>query len=382
MDEPFFREWSTRVAGERRSLARASALAVSLGLPVADLHPLVVVGSKGKGTTATYAAATLRSAGLRVGLITSPGYRSHRERVRLDGVALSVDELAAMASSLDVALSSLPPRTPGSGYVSPTGAFTLAGLAWLVAHDVDALVVEAGMGGASDESSLTLPSVVAVTTIFEEHLGVIGDDLEAIARDKAGTINRFTRAVLTAPQSPLVADILAPFNPAPARGEAFVRLAGAGSSPVETNAALGHHAAQAYLRVLGRPPAPETLPEVRLPGRQSVHHLGSQTWLLDSAIDPTGIEAALAWCRAQVGDPTTILLAIPDTKDREACLKALAGLPVTLVRSEASHLTFTPADLPTLAELPPLGDTVLALGTISFIGEVLDMLDVDMERLF
>lgn len=369
-DEPFFREWSERVPGERRSLARAGLLAPALGLAVGDLHPLVVVGSKGKGTTATYAAATLRSAGLRVGLITSPGYRSHRERVRLDGVALSVAEFSAMASALSVALSSLPARAPGSGYVSPTGAFTLAGLAWLVGQDVDALVVEAGMGGASDESSLTLPSVVAVTPIFEEHLDVLGPDLAAVARDKTATINRFTRSVVAAPQSPLVAEILATTAPAATPVVADASL-------VATNAAVGYSAAQEYLKALGKPAAPEGLPEVRLPGRHSLHRLGSQTWALDSAISPEGIDAALSW----YGDPTTVLLSIPDTKDREACLKALAGQPVIEVRSKASHLTYPP-DLPTLADLSDLGDRVLALGTISFIGEALDLLDVDMERLF
>jgi dihydrofolate synthase/folylpolyglutamate synthase len=355
-------------------------------LAVGDLHPLVVVGSKGKGTTATYAAATLRSAGLRVGLITSPGYRSHRERVRLDGVALTPAEFAAMASSLSAALSSLPPRSPGSGYVSPTGAFTLAGLTWLVGRDVDALVVEAGMGGASDESSLTLPSVVAVTPIFEEHLGVIGDDLAAVARDKAGTINPFTRSVVSAPQSPAVVPVIeAALTPlpeaAPEGGARFAPVSGAASSLVAVNAAVGCSAAQEYLRVLGRDPAPAELPEVRLPGRQSLHGLDDQTWAVDSAISPVGIQEALAWCRAEVGDPTTILLSIPDTKDHEACLQALAGQPVIQVRSRAPHLTYPP-DLPTLTQLPPLGDRVLALGTISFIGEVLDLLDVDMERLF
>ena len=384
-DEPFFREWSTRVPGERRSLERAAQLADALGLPVGDLHPLVVVGSKGKGTTATTAAATLRAAGLRVGLITSPGYRSHRERVRLDGVALSPSDFAAMAASLSAALAALPPRSPGAGYVSPTGAFTLAGLAWLVGRGVDALVVEAGMGGASDESSLTRPSVVAVTPIFAEHVGIIGDDLEGVARDKAGAVGPDTRVVVAAPQVPEVRAIVE--AAAGAVGAELVAVPDA-HSLLATNATVGHRAAQAYLRVLDRPAAPADLPAVRLPGRQSVHRGGDgRTWAVDSAISPAGIAAALAWCRASVGEPATILLSIPDTKDREACRDALRGWPVVEVRSLATHLTFPPG-LPTLAEVVErgdrgaLGDPVLALGTISFVGEVLDLLDVDLERLF
>lgn len=405
VDEPFFRERSARVPGERRSLARASRLASALGLAVGDLHPLVVVGSKGKGTTAAYAAATLRAAGLRVGLITSPGYRSHRERVRIDGEALSVDDFAALAAELSAALSALPERLPGAGYVSPTGAFTLSGLAWLRRQGVDELVVEAGMGGASDESSLTRPAVVAVARIFEEHLGVIGDDLAGVARDKAGAVGPDTRVVVTLPQSPVVADIVA--EAADRHGAELVVLPSPAGSPaagspaaglptalLQANAELGFRAAQALLAVRGRPPAPAKLPDVRLPGRMSVHQrVGPgdglsgerpQTWVLDSAISPEGIRAALEWCRRALGEPSTVLLSIPDTKDGAACTDALAGARVVPVRSRAPHLAFSaPEPLPTLAELDldALGPRVLALGTISFVGEALDLLDVDLSLL-
>lgn len=381
VDEPFFVERAQRAPGERRSLGRARLLAERLDLPLADLHPLVVTGSKGKGTAATYAAAALRAAGRSVGLITSPGYRSHRERIRLDGEAIPERDFARLAGLLADAVDRLPAHVPGGGYVSPTGAFTIAGLRWLVDRGCDALVVEAGLGGASDESSLTRPAVVALTEIFEEHLGIIGDDVVEVAQDKAGTICAATHSVLTVPQDPRVGAVIAG---AARRHGAALSMVRPTDVPVDlptdlmrANAALGLRAAAA----LGAPAGP--VPDVRLPGRLSVHRRGSQTWVLDSAINPKGLRAALDWCRQSIGEPTAVLLSIPDTKDRDACLAALPDIDFRLLRVDASHLTFPPG-LPLLTDLdaPSLGDLVLAMGTISFVGTTLDLLEVDMTRLF
>jgi hypothetical protein len=113
-----------------------------------------------------------------------------------------------------------------------------------------------------------------------------------------------------------------------------------------------------------------------------------QTWVVDAAINPVGVRAALEWCRRTVGEPSRLLLSIPDSKDLDGCVAALRDAPVQLVRCDVPHLTFSArADQPkppTLGEidLPGLGDIVLAVGTISFVGETLDVLDADTTRLF
>jgi dihydrofolate synthase / folylpolyglutamate synthase len=404
-------------------LERARRFGDLLGVDLGELHPLVVVGSKGKGTTATFAAAAAfaaraaNAAWFSVGLITSPGYRSHRERIRLDGEAIGEADFAQLARRVARAVAALPPRSHHGGYLSPTGAFTIAGLTWLVEQGCDALVVEAGMGGVSDESSLTEPSVVAVTEIFEEHLGVLGDDLTAIATDKAGAICRSTRTVVSLPQEPGVQHIVETAaaevgarldivptisneqpesgddEPGESPGDHSRALPALPTALLRSNARLGLAAATRYLQVLRRSAAPawhlqDVLSGVRLPGRLSVHRRDGQTWVVDSAISPPGLLAALEWCRHTVGEPSTVLLAIPDTKNLAACVEALGGLPVRLVSTDATHITFSapgglgePARFREL-DTTELGDLVLALGTISFVGEVLELLDVDVTRLF
>ncbi|MBB5629967.1 hypothetical protein [Sphaerisporangium krabiense] len=203
-DDVFFAEWRARGQGERRSLARARRLLDLLGAPTASAPVLTVVGSKGKGTTATYASAYLAAAGLRVVSVTSPALRANRERVRVNGTAISDASLSALAARISKALGSMPDRRESPGYLSPVGLFTIAGILHARDIEADVIVLEAGMGGASDEVSLFPPHTVAITEIFAEHVGVLGDTPAEIAREKAAVTSARTQAVLSLPQQPAV----------------------------------------------------------------------------------------------------------------------------------------------------------------------------------
>ncbi|WP_316043438.1 hypothetical protein [Actinomadura sp. CNU-125] len=257
-DAVFFREWEGRAPGERRSLARARALGEALGVLPPDVPVLTVVGSKGKGTAAVYASAYLAAAGLRVCTVTGPGLRSNRDRIRIDGRAITPAELAALAGELERAIAELPerrspdsttasPKTPGSkpagpvaseladGYLSPAGLFMLAGLVRARGAGADAIVLEAGMGGRSDEVSLVRTDVAAITPVFLEHAGVLGDTPAEIAREKRGVAGPGTR-VVSAPQAPEVAGVLEPAE--------FVPSGGAGVPPDVLPSGLGRASAE------------------------------------------------------------------------------------------------------------------------------------------
>ena len=205
-DQAFFAEriaW--RPSGRRRSLARARALAPHLGvdLDVWRAHPervVTVVGSKGKGTAATFASAALAAGGLRVGTLTSPGLRSNRERIRVDGAAITRPDYEGLVTQVTSTIRRVSGSLPDDGYLSPSGLFTLSALRHFADRGCDVVVLEAGMGGASDEVSLLAPAVVVVTAVLAEHLGVLGDSVAAIAAEKAGVVTDATREVVAAPQ--------------------------------------------------------------------------------------------------------------------------------------------------------------------------------------
>ncbi|MGH3682117.1 MAG: hypothetical protein ACRDT2_17915, partial [Natronosporangium sp.] len=211
-DAVFFREWDARLPGQRRSLDRAGAVLDRIGLAGFRPQTLVVVGSKGKGTTACYASAYLAAAGRRVVTVTSPSFRDSAERIRLDGAAVPAQTLARIGDRLAAAIRQLPP--PADGYLSPSGLFLLGGLLLARERSADALVLEAGRGGRSDEVSLLDPTVVAVTAILGEHLAELGGTLPAVAEDKAGVVGPGTAAVMVLPQPdpatlPVVREVVA-----------------------------------------------------------------------------------------------------------------------------------------------------------------------------
>ncbi|WP_433473493.1 hypothetical protein ACQPZP_32370 [Spirillospora sp. CA-142024] len=388
----FFREWERRAPGETRDVGRARALASALGLLAPDVPVLTVVGSKGKGTTAIYASAFLGAAGLRVCTVTSPGLRSHRDRIRVGGRAVSGEEFALLAGVLDEAMAALPP--PSNGYLSPSGLFTIAGVLHAGRVNAEAIVLEAGMGGRSDEAALFPPDVAAITPVFREHAGVLGDTAAEIAEEKLGVAGPAAH-VLSAPQSAEVTAVLGDVE--------FVGSGGSGLPPDLLPAGLGRAGAELGVAAARRlpgvtEPAPgavrDVLSSIALPGRLSLHDVpGSATRLLiDSAIDRTGVAAALTAARETWGTIDHVVVCLPDHKDLEGAVTELEALPVTFVRLPLPHLRFTHALPPgwdvvdsaaiTPESLATLGHRVVVLGTVYFTGLVLDVVGADTERLY
>ncbi|MGP4029776.1 hypothetical protein [Actinomadura sp. 3N407] len=388
----FFREWERRAPGETRDIGRARALASALDVLAPDAPVLTVVGSKGKGTAALYASAFLVAAGLRVCTVTSPGLRTERDRIRVDGRAVTEAELASLADALDDAAATLPP--PSDGYLSPAGLFTVAGVLHARRAGADAIVLEAGMGGRSDEVGLFPPDVAAITPVFREHAGVLGDTPAEIAEEKRGVAGPET-VVLSAPQSPEVTEALGAVERVEPGGSglpAGLLPAGLGRGSAE----LGVVAARRLPGVTEPPAGPlgDVLSSVVLPGRLSWHDVpGSATRLLvDSAIDRTGVAAALAAARRAWGTIDHVVVCLPDHKDLDGAAAELGGLPVTFVRLPLPHLRFTRplppgwdvvgADAITPESLATLGHRVAVLGTGYFTGLVLGVVGADTERLF
>ncbi|WP_226480492.1 dihydropteroate synthase [Natrinema amylolyticum] len=141
-----------------------------------------IAGSNGKGSTARMLERTLREAGYSVGLYTSPHLEDLRERVRVDGRKMS---RAAVCDYVDAAREYITER--GADGESPTFFETMTAMAiWQFGReDVDIAVLEVGIGGKYDATSVVDPIASAVTSVTLEHTGILGDTVEEIARDKA-----------------------------------------------------------------------------------------------------------------------------------------------------------------------------------------------------
>jgi len=153
-----------------------------LGTPQAGIDIVQVAGSNGKGSTAKMLESVLRTAGLDVGLFTSPALNDFREQIQVNGEKIPRDRVTAFVEAIDPCLDLL--RADDD---MPTHFEVITALA--IDHfgheDVDVAVLEVGIGGRYDATSAVDPVASAVTSVSLEHTDLLGETIEEIARDKA-----------------------------------------------------------------------------------------------------------------------------------------------------------------------------------------------------
>jgi len=153
-----------------------------LGDPHGGVDYVQVAGSNGKGSTARMTERVLREAGLNVGLYTSPHFDDVRERVRVNGRKVPKTAVEAYVESIREYV-----EDRAADGDAPTFFEVLTGLAlWHFGREgVDVAVLEVGIGGKYDATSVVDPVASAVTSVTLEHTGIIGETIPEIARDKA-----------------------------------------------------------------------------------------------------------------------------------------------------------------------------------------------------
>ncbi len=165
-------------------LERVLAVAGKLDLAPPDFAPApmtaIVAGTNGKGSTCIFTEAVLRGTGLKVGTTLSPHLRRFNERVRIDGEPLADAALCRSFARVESARGSVPLTYFEYSALVALDCFRRA--------DVDAAVLEVGLGGRLDAFNLVSADVAAITSIGMDHQAFLGDDLESIGREKAGVM--------------------------------------------------------------------------------------------------------------------------------------------------------------------------------------------------
>jgi dihydrofolate synthase/folylpolyglutamate synthase len=173
--------------GIEASLAGITALTRRLGSPQLQYPCIQIAGTNGKSSTTRFAAAFLHAQGKRVGLYTSPELVEYPERMEIDGEVVSHARFAdAILTAHEVAQEAI-----AQGEVEVITEFELltAAALWLFADErVDFAVLEVGLGGRWDATSVVAPQVAVVTGIDLDHTAILGDNIEQIAAEKAAII--------------------------------------------------------------------------------------------------------------------------------------------------------------------------------------------------
>lgn len=328
--------------GVRLGLERTRALLDACGAPHERLQTLHIAGTNGKGSTCATLDAVLQRQGFTTGRYSSPHLIDFRERVLVNGAAISETQVMRWLDAHRADIDRL-----GATFFEATTAMAFD---LLVQAGVDIAVIEVGLGGRLDSTNVLTPLVAAVTSIGLDHREFLGNTLTEIAREKAGIFKRNVPAVI-GERDP---DVIATLRDAAERAGASRIVVTAGTLPVQsatlsaegtdmvfgagdtrltlTSALMGEHQAQnvataiEVLRAAGAPWTPtlaalrDGVRTTRLAGR--FQRVGP--WVFDVAHNPDGMTTVVRSLGAMaLPRPLGAVVCVLSDKDWKAMLETL-----------------------------------------------------------
>jgi dihydrofolate synthase/folylpolyglutamate synthase len=344
----------------RFGLDRMRRMMTALGSPEQRLGTIHVLGTNGKTSTTRMTAAILERHGLRTGAYTSPHLVSYSERVRIGERDLQEGEFAAALARAARAAERVNRTLAEDDHVTQFELITATALSEMAEQDVRVAVVEAGLGGRYDATSVIDAPVTVLTNVGLEHTRWLGPTLRDIAEEKLAVVRPGGTLVLgswLAPEALVVAERVAREREAQiVRVEAAasaVRLAAKGPFQ-RRNFALARAAAEAHLRGAGIEPDERAVAAAaavtEVPGRLQVVGEHPLT-VLDGAHNPDAVEELVqALPDVLGGREVALVMGVLEDKDAASMLAAL--LPVcerAWFTAPPSPRALSPAALQSLA---------------------------------
>ena len=147
-----------------------------------------IAGTNGKGSTAHMLASVLQEAGFRTGLYTSPHLKDFRERIKINGKMISKNEVTDFVKKNKIVFEKIK-----MSFFEYTVAMAFD---YFAKSKVDIAIIEAGLGGRLDSTNIIQPEISIITNIGYDHINLLGNTLEKIAKEKAGIIKEKTPIII------------------------------------------------------------------------------------------------------------------------------------------------------------------------------------------
>lgn len=164
-------------------LSRTKHLLKELNYPENKLKFIHVAGTNGKGSTSAMLESILRCAGYKTGLFTSPYISRFTERVKVNGVEISNENLSRIVEEIEPIADSME-DTPTEFEI-----ITAIAMKHFANEKCDIVVLETGMGGKLDSTNvISSPLCSVITNIGLDHTIQLGSTVEKITEEKAGII--------------------------------------------------------------------------------------------------------------------------------------------------------------------------------------------------
>jgi dihydrofolate synthase/folylpolyglutamate synthase len=181
-------------------LERTIQLLDACGNPHKNLKSIQVVGTNGKGSTSAMIANVLMKNNYKVGLYTSPHLVTINERIRINNILISNYDMDQFINQYKKDLERIKP--------SFFEIMTVMALKYFIVQNVDIAILETGLGGRYDSVTAALSDTIIYTPIDIDHTSLLGDNLESIAREKAGAMSSNTSLIFSTTQDPVVKNVL------------------------------------------------------------------------------------------------------------------------------------------------------------------------------
>ena len=147
-----------------------------------------IAGTNGKGSTAHLISSILQEAGFKTGLYTSPHLKDFRERIKINGVKISENDVISFVTTNKKNFEKI-----NMSFFEYTVALAFDHFA---KEKVDIAIIETGLGGRLDSTNIISPEISVITNIGYDHMNLLGNSLKQIAIEKAGIIKEKTPVLI------------------------------------------------------------------------------------------------------------------------------------------------------------------------------------------
>ncbi len=195
MASVFDRLFALQGLGMKLNIDNIRELLERLGNPQNSFRSVHVAGTNGKGSVSAMLSYILRDAGYKTGLFTSPHLVRFNERIQIDGIQISDEEVERYFSVLEPHMDAMAEESKLKR-ITFFEATTAIGFLYFADRGVDYAVIEVGLGGRLDATNVITPELSVITSLSLDHTRILGDKIEKIAAEKAGIIKEGVPVVL------------------------------------------------------------------------------------------------------------------------------------------------------------------------------------------
>jgi dihydrofolate synthase/folylpolyglutamate synthase len=353
---------SLELFGMRFGLDRMRRMMTVLGAPQQSFRSIHVVGTNGKTSTTRMTAEILQRQGLLTGAYLSPHLMHYRERVQVGGRDLATHEFAGAVARAASAAERVNRTLAADDHVTQFELLTAAAYWALAQRGVEVAVIEAGLGGRYDATSVIDSSIAVLTNVSLEHTRWLGPTVADIAMEKLAVVRPGSALILGAGATSEVVELAR--GVAQQQGAALhiaravprepaLQIAAPGAFQ-RANFALAELAAERFLAGIGLDLGPQTVRQAAaattISGRLQTICEDPLT-VLDGAHNPDAARALTQALPELLGDrPIALVMGVLEDKDAASMLRHLLPLSARVwFTAPASARALSPAALQSLA---------------------------------